>query len=123
MPWIFSIKTGILTKDNDVEVDKGYSGNLTDFNNPDDQNIKNEGPIPVGVYYIGLARFPVDNLGPLALPLTPWPTNQMYNRDDFFIHGDNQECNHTASDGCIILQRSTRQTIVDSGDQVLQVID
>jgi hypothetical protein len=54
------------------------------------------------------------------MPLTP--SGDTFGRSDFFIHGDNAQLNHSASDGCIILVREIRQQIVDSLDSDLQVV-
>jgi hypothetical protein len=80
----------------------------------------NIGPIPCGLYSIGI---PVDNtsLGPFAIPLTPVESNQMFGRSGFYIHGDNQAMNQSASDGCIIAPRDLRHEIWDSGDRQLAV--
>jgi hypothetical protein len=55
------------------------------------------------------------------MPLTPDPSNEMFGRSAFFIHGDNPQLNHTASDGCIILIRPLRADISNSGDDDLIV--
>ena len=54
------------------------------------------------------------NLGPVAMPLTPDPGNEMHGRSDFWIHGDNPDMNQTASQGCIIMSRPTREAIAAS---------
>jgi hypothetical protein len=46
----------------------------------------------------------------------------MFGRSGFFIHGDNQAMNHTASEGCIILPHAARIAIASSGDRGLRVI-
>lgn len=105
------------------EVGDGYSGNGAGMNNPDAQNIKGHGPLPRGQYTV-LQASTHPKLGPLAMELLPYSTNQMFLRGDFFIHGDNAELNHTASDGCIILPRVVREQVaaaVARGDNQLTV--
>jgi hypothetical protein len=46
----------------------------------------------------------------------------MEGRDGFLIHGDNKLGNRSASHGCIILDRVTRQKIADSKDRHLIVV-
>jgi RHS repeat-associated protein len=86
----------------------GYSGIGAGLNNPDAQDLPFVGPLPRGYYYVG---YPTRTKGPWTLPLTPFPSNQMYNRKDFLIHGDNFDLNHTASNGCIIEGKDCRKKI------------
>jgi hypothetical protein len=93
-------------------------------NNPVEQEIRFLGPLPQGQYTISPAHT-VPHLGPIVMALTPAPTNQMYGRSGFFIHGDNAEQNFTASDGCIVCGPQIRQQIADlvlSGEDQLTVI-
>ncbi len=121
MTWKYTQKTGALSHDGE-HTSTGYSGNTTGLDNPAMQYKVGVGPIPCGNYTIGSPHRPVDHLGQDALPLYPAPTNDMAGRSGFFIHGDNQRMNHTASNGCIILAHPFRQAIVDSGDTVLVVV-
>ena len=122
--WMFQISTGHVTRvqGQAVVVGTGYSGHGAGLNNPDMQDAVGVGPLPVGLYTIGAPLDPPDHLGPLAMPLKPDPSNDMHGRGAFFIHGDNLEMNHTASDGCIILAHLLRQQIAASGDTQLKVI-
>ena len=61
-------------------------------------------------------------LGPVAIPLTPDPNNDMCNRSGFFIHGDSVSDPGNASDGCIILRRASRDAISSSNDKTLGVV-
>jgi hypothetical protein len=57
--------------------------------------------------------------------LEPDPTNEMFGRGDFLIHGDNSEGNFSASEGCIILAHDVRVKIaghVLEGENKLHVI-
>jgi hypothetical protein len=99
----------------------GYSGAGEGKNAPAMQSVHNVGPIPVGLYDIG---DPVNTPrhGPFVLPLTPHAENEMFGRSEFLIHGDSIEHPGTASEGCIILNRIVRNTIHDSGDNLLRVV-
>jgi len=100
---------------------EGYSGKPPSVNDPNAQDQPHQGPLPRGTYTIGPPVQDGGHMGPFVLPLTPWSVNNMFQRDGFFIHGDNQERNHTASEGCIILDRQWRNMIASSNDSVLQV--
>ena len=60
--------------------------------------------------------------GPFVLRLTPAPTNEMFGRDGFLIHGDSIEHPGSASHGCIILPRAIREAIAKSDDDTLHVV-
>jgi hypothetical protein len=104
---------------NDVRY-PGYSGAGDNKNVPASQWIKNKGPIPCGIYTI---EPPIDTKthGPYVLWLTPDPANEMFGRSAFGIHGDSLVAPGTASEGCIILSRVSRETIWLSGDHILEV--
>lgn len=121
MAWVYQQATGMLFL-NTVFVGNGYSGHGSGLNNPSAQSQQNIGPLPVGTYTIGAPHIPIDHLGPLALPLYPVASNQMFGRFGFFIHGDNQYDNKSASDGCIIMSPSIRAQVSSSGDTVLNVV-
>lgn len=118
--WIYSQSTGNLYAPDGALVEAGYSGSPPFVNRPRAEGVKNQGPIPTGTYDIGDA-FDHDTLGPCSMPLEPDPDNEMYGRDGFYIHGDTQEMNQTASTGCIILSRPTRDMIAASPVHVLEV--
>lgn len=120
MAWIYSQSSGSLSL-NTIFIGNGYSGIGAGLNSPASQNIPNVGPVPQGTYKIGAAHTPPDHLGILALPLYPDPANTMFGRFGFFIHGDNQFENNTASNGCVIMSYTIRQQIASSGDTNLTV--
>lgn len=99
----------------------GYSGAGSGKNAPTEENIRNVGPIPVGIYDI---EAPIDSPthGPYALPLMPSYENVMYGRSGFLIHGDSVERPGQASEGCIIMPKFARVAIWNSTDHVLQVV-
>jgi RHS repeat-associated protein len=93
----------------------GYSGKGEGVNNPAAQNQKNVGPIPQGTYTVGGFT---TRRGANTRPLTPDPTNKMYGRAGFLLHGDNSERNNTASEGCIIIPPRCR-TAVPAGETLV----
>jgi hypothetical protein len=119
--WTFQITSGAILNQNSIQVGSGYSGHGPGLNNPAYCNVPDVGPLPCGTYTICPAA---DNphVGLFAMRLIPDPTNQMFGRAGFFIHGDNPQMNHTASDGCIILARPLRTDIANSGDDTLIVV-
>jgi Protein of unknown function (DUF2778) len=121
MSWTYRQSTGALTHNN-VLVGSGYSGHGEGLNNPAMEAAQGVGPIPAGDYHIGAPKDPPDHLGPIAMPLTPAPGNAAHGRSAFFMHGDNAAADHTASDGCIIMPRTVRETVCDSDDHDLTVI-
>lgn len=113
--------TGRLTNSEGVLIGDGYSGNGLGLNNPQMQSVAMHGPIPQGVYEVGPALTEA-KLGCLAMALIPRTGQNLFGRSGFFIHGDNQAMNHTASEGCIIMPRGVRTAIALSGDKELRVI-
>lgn len=118
--WTYEQRSGSMSQDGEP-VAVGYSGAGEGKNNPDMQSVPNVGPIPVGLYSIDA---PVDTVthGPFVLRLEPFPANQMFGRAGFLIHGDSVVHPGTASEGCIILGRATREQIWNSGDHQLEVV-
>ena len=121
MSWIYEQVSGRLYAPDGDLVGVGYSGAADGKNNPACQSIHDLGPIPVGVYHIGPAVNTVTH-GPFVLPLTPDPSNTMFGRFGFLIHGDSIVAPVTASQGCIIMSRDVREAIAISGDTDLQVV-
>ena len=100
---------------------KGYSGHDVGVNNPDMETVPRVGPIPRGRYrLVGLARD--DHTGPYSILLVPEPGTDTHGRAGFRIHGDNARLNHTASEGCIILQLPIRRLLWESDDHDLEVV-
>jgi hypothetical protein len=119
--WTYQQTNGWLLRPDGTLLGRGYSGRGNGKNNPDWQKIEDAGPIPAGVYRIG---DPVNHplLGEYVLPLTPDAANQMFDRSDFFIHGDSIVEPGNASKGCIVTALQYRQKIVESGDHGLEVV-
>lgn len=121
MSWIYEQKTGRLLSPMGGMMATGYSGAGAAKNSPDEENIRDEGPIPEGLYDI---EAPIDSPlhGPFALPLLPSVDNVMFGRSAFYCHGDSLTHPGEASEGCIIMPRFARQAIWSSSDHVLQVV-
>lgn len=119
MTWKYDQESGDLYL-NDKFVSSGYSGAGDGKNNPAMQDVHNVGPIPRGEYEIG-SPSDTKTHGPYVLHLTPAETNDMHGRSGFLIHGDSVVHPGTASEGCIILPRTVRERIWESGDIALTV--
>jgi hypothetical protein len=117
--WIYSQSNGYLYDAAMNLVAVGYAGAGEGRNNPGMHHVKNTGPLPAGLYRI---EKPITHakLGPVALPLTPDAGNVMHGRSAFYIHGDNKT--NDASEGCIILQRMTRELLAKAKDRWLVVV-
>jgi hypothetical protein len=120
MTWNYSQSSGQLSHDGEM-IATGYSGIGPGLNNPSDENVPFQGPLPKGTYDIGQLMADGGHMGPFVLPLNPWAVNNMFGRSGFFIHGDNTQANHSASNGCIILARQWRMMIAQSNDPLLTV--
>lgn len=116
--WTYKQATGKLEHE-DKLIGTGYSGRGKGRNNPAMQNVKRTGPLPRNLYDIGE---PVDHprLGKNAIPLKPRDEENMFGRDDFWIHGNNKI--NDASKGCIIMGPVIRQQVINSPDKSLVVI-
>lgn len=87
-----------------------YSGNQEFYNQEKAQDKENQGPIPVGIYKVlSIVNHP--KRGPLAIKLEWKDGPNSYGRSKFYIHGDNKLMNHTASEGCIIIEKELRKEI------------
>lgn len=93
----------------------GFAGRLWGRNNPDVDHARGVGPLPAGVYRVGLEPHP--RFRAPAFRLTPMQTNNMFGRSGFWIHGG------TESHGCIILPKIARLALETYGLQSLTVVD
>jgi len=116
----YSQSTGKITSESGSLFGIGYSGHGEGKNNPAMENISNVGPLPKGKYSIGLP-YNSEHTGPFTIPLYPFPSNEMFGRSDFKIHGD--DGHGTASLGCICTDRETRENINNCTDKVLEVTE
>jgi len=115
--WKYVQTTGELFQDSQY-VDTGYSGSGSAKNDPTRECEKNTGPIPRGWYTIGSE---IGKPTPVTLQLTADDPNYCNPpRSGFLIHGDNSS--GTASTGCIVVKRSTREKVRDGEDSRLQVV-
>lgn len=121
MSWIYEQATGHLIYNGEV-VGMGYSGHAEGKNCPAMQDRRGVGPIPRGLYTIS-TPFDDDDHGKYVMRLWPNPKNQMFGRAGFLMHGDSIEHPGAASEGCIVMPRSVREQVWESGDKTLQVVD
>ncbi len=110
--WVYKQSTGELFLNGEMKA-TGYSGNKEKggLNNPKKQDEAFVGPIPRGAWTIGKPYMHTTK-GPNSMKLAP-VNPKLTKRDNFLIHGDNEELNQTASDGCIILGPDQRKLIID----------
>jgi hypothetical protein len=129
--WTYQQIDGKWLRANGTLLAIGYSGAGDGKNNPDMQNVENVGPIPCGKYTMELiaddAGNPIDHkdakgttLHAPVIRLIPDPTNEMFGRVDFLIHGDNGL--GTASLGCPVAARFARIAMWSSMDHDLNVV-
>jgi len=119
--WTFVQRTGEVLH-NDAHFCFGYAGAQPDgYNNPEAQAIHNVGPLPCGRYTMG-KPYDSPHTGPFTIPLMPNAQNTMYGRSEFKIHGDDVKNPGHGSDGCIVLSRTNRQLMWESGDDDLLVV-
>lgn len=110
MIFIFKQSTGELFDVEGKLLHKGYSGFGIGKNNPAMQGVSNVGPLPIGSYKIEQAHDSSIH-GPLAMRLTPLSGTDTLGRSGFMIHGDSVKDPGTASHGCVIEDRATREAI------------
>lgn len=96
-------------------IETGYSGALTNKNNPDRQHVKGLGPLPRGTYKIAGHS---NSKGPITIILEQ-TSGESFGRSEFRIHGDHKYGPAGfASEGCIILSPSTRRKILRDGGEL-----
>jgi hypothetical protein len=101
------------------ELATGYSGKGDGKNNPDQEGVRNVGPIPAGNYRLSKPREYKGMKN--CFDVTPEGHNAL-GRTEFLIHGDSKKNPGTASEGCIILEPGIRQQIAESGITRLRVV-
>src|ERR1700744_362361 len=99
-------------RDTDELIGQGYSGayGITK-NNPEYQDVHNEGPIPQGTWTIMGPPIETASHGPFVLHLFPEVLTKTFGRSGFLIHGDSILHPGKASEGCIILPLTAREQI------------
>lgn len=120
MTWTYSQSTGRMTHSTTGVVGAGYSGHGPGLNNGSMEATVGVGPIPRGKWIISPWEDEHTHLGPIVSHLLPDGFDP-HGRSGFFIHGDNADMDHSASDGCIVLNKLIRMAMRASGDTTLQV--
>ncbi|WP_420842861.1 DUF2778 domain-containing protein [Erwinia mallotivora] len=118
--WTYRQSTGELFRDNKF-IERGYSGVLTNKNNPDREQVRGMGPIPRGTWKIGSTG---TGKGPLTITLIHIRGNS-YARDmsTFRMHGEKRHGTPGfASAGCIIMGPRTRLLVSNDHGALLEVI-
>ncbi len=100
MSHTYSQSTGKFSNNDTGKSTQSYSG----YKGETDQTKKNFGPIPTGKYTVENSCGETKG----KCNLTPDPSNNMFGRNSFQIHGDNSKGDQSASQGCIILNKSDR---------------
>lgn len=119
--WTYAQKSGALLQDG-RQVATGYSGFDEGKNNPAMQAVANLGPIPQGEWTIVGPPVNTAQHGPFVLRLQPADGTNTLGRSGFLMHGDSIESPGCASHGCIIMPRTIRELVWNSGDTELEVI-
>ncbi|MCA1923163.1 tlde1 domain-containing protein [Buttiauxella noackiae] len=111
MAWKYEQSTGRLYNGSEL-VETGYSGSLTNKNNPDRQQVKGMGPLPRGTYRIAGHS---TSKGPVTIILEQ-TSGDSFGRSAFRIHGErvNKPAGF-ASEGCIIMSQATRRRVLREG--------
>lgn len=100
-----------------------YAGNGKWKNDPASQNVHDHGPLPQGTYTMSPQTLR-PHLGP-AIALTPSPSNNMFGRSSFYIHGLDSRFLNDSSDGCICQGSQGREVInklILNGEDILTVV-
>lgn len=118
--WTYRQSTGELLHDGTL-VAKGYSGYEEGYNNPALQRVRCVGPIPTGDWSIQGPPIDTQSHGPFVLHIVPKPGTETFDRSGFLMHGDSVAHPGAASEGCIIMNRVTREQVWNSGDRDLEV--
>ena len=118
--WTYAQKTGNLSQNGQL-VATGYSGCDDGKNNPAMQAVPDVGPIPQGDWTISGPPINTAEHGPFVLTLTAAGANTL-GRSGFLMHGDSVNAPGTASKGCIIMPRTAREQVWNSGDTALEVV-
>jgi len=107
-------RQGTFTDNQNGQSISAYSGDQSHYNEAQYQQLSAQGPLPNGYYKVASCG---SHIGPHSCALEPINGTNTYGRSGFYIHGDNAQMDHTASEGCIIVGPSMRQN-VEAGDTV-----
>lgn len=121
--WIYKQSTGELRRQalDAPLIATGYAGRGDGKNNTAMEGVRNIGPLPRGLYSMGLA-YTDPHRGPVCIPLLPDASNDMKGRSGFLIHADLIAAPGNASEGCIIFSQPTRKLLAESKDRWLVVV-
>lgn len=112
LDWVYHQSTGNLyladNEDARSFVAHGYSGALGHVDRTESEGLVAKGPIPRGLWRMD-APADHERLGRVAIGLQAADPKTALKRSGFFVHGDNYRGDGSASTGCIILDRSTRE--------------
>lgn len=112
LDWVYQQSTGnlYLADDEDARtyVAHGYSGAPDHVDRTESEGLIAKGPIPRGLWRMDP---PSDHkrLGPCCIGLEAADPRTALKRSGFYVHGDNERVDGSASSGCIILDRATRE--------------
>lgn len=120
--WRYVQKTGAVISPEGEIVAHGYAGNGEHKNNPASQCVRKRGPLPTGDYVMAQLMNRHPKLGAYVIVLDPDSSNAMCGRGLFRIHGDSMAAPGTASEGCIVAPRPTRQQMWEDLDHGLRVV-
>jgi hypothetical protein len=120
---VYRQSTGEITLNNGL-VAIGWAGKGKGKNNHEMQNVRCVGPLPCGWYTIEAWEVSHPGLGPMVAHLRPDPGNEMFGRDAFYVHGAAMDPSHYGqeSKGCIVVPRTDRLKVKDTGITRLEVI-
>lgn len=118
--WKYEQRSGALWRPTGGLLVKAYSGHGPGLNNPELEAVPDVGPIPKGLWEIGLA-FTHDRAGPVTMRLQ-MQSGALHGRSGFLIHGDNAKGDRSASNGCIVAPRWARLEISASPVKSLLVV-
>lgn len=121
--WAFKQSTGEIFDKEGVLLATGYAGHGEGKNNPSMQTVSRVGPLPRGVYTMKELYLKTPKHGPFVIKLEPEPTNEMFGRSAFLVHGDSKSDPGGASLGCIIADRKSRETMWKSEDKKVEVVE
>lgn len=86
------------------------------------QSVRNVGPIPQGDWTITGPPINTADHGPYVLRFTPKNETETFGRGGFLMPGDSKSAPGTPSHGCVIMPRTVREQVWNSGDRGLQVV-